>query len=101
MNGLAAEAVEEKSLIPCLEPCAVLLEFARKAMRMEQEQKLKLEVSPSEAVTLAVALRTALAHPDSTLREADFNAPGNPRRIQLLLEKIQPLAAAVEGSVEE
>ena len=101
VNGLAPETVEGKSLIPCLEPCAVLLEFARKAMRMEQEQKLKLEVSPSEAVTLAVALRTALAHPDSTLREADFNAPGNPRRIQLLLEKIQPLAAAGEASVEE
>ena len=101
VNGLAPEAVEAKSLIPCLEPCAVLLEFARKAMRMEQQKKLKLELSPSEAVTLAVALRTALAHPDTTLREADFNAPGNARRIQLLLEKIQPLAAACEVSTEE
>jgi 4Fe-4S iron-sulfur cluster binding domain/DR2241 stabilising domain len=101
VNGMAAEAVEEKSLIPCLEPCAVLLEFARKAMRMEQEKKLKLELSPGEAVTLAAALRRALAHPDTTLREADFNAPGNPRRIQLLLEKIQPLSAAGEVSAEE
>ena len=70
-------------------------------MRMEQEKKLKLELSPSEAVTLAVALRTALAHPDTTSREADFNAPGNARRIQLLLEKIQPLAAAGEVSAEQ
>ena len=101
VNGLAPEAAEEKSLIPCLEPCAVLLEFARKAMRMEQEKKLKLELSPSEAVTLAVALRTALAHPDTTLREADFNAPGNPRRMLLLLEEIQPLAAAGDVSAEE
>ena len=101
VNGLAPEAVEAKSLVPCLEPCAVLLEVARKAMRMEQEKKLKLELSPSEAVTLAVALRTALAHPDTTSREADFNAPGNARRIQLLLEKIQPLAAAGEVSAEE
>ena len=101
VNGLAPEAVEAKSVIPCLEPCAVLLEVARKAMRMEQEKKLKLELSPSEALTLAVALRTALAHPDTTLREADFNAPGNARRIQLLLEKIQPLAAAGEVSTEE
>ena len=98
---LAAEAVVEKSPIPCLEPCAVLLEFARKAMRMEQETKLKLELSPGEAVTLALALRTALAHPDVTLREADFNAPGNPRRMQLLLERIEPLAGAGEPSVEE
>ena len=101
VNWLAPEAVEEKSLIPCLEPCAVLLEFARNVMRMEQEKKLNLELSPSEAVTLAVALRTALAHPDVTLREADFNAPGNLRRIRLLLEKIQPLAAAGELSAED
>jgi len=101
VNGLAAEAVEEKSLIPCLEPCAILLEFARKTMRVEQEKKLELELSPGEAATLVVALRTALAHPDTTLREADFNAPGNPRRIQLLLEKIQPLAAAGEEPAEE
>ena len=100
-NGLTAESVEEKSLIPCLEPCAILLEFARNAVRVEQEKKLRLELSPNEAVTLAVALRTALAHPDPTLREADFNAPGNPRRIRLLLEKIQPLAAHGEESVEE
>jgi len=101
VNGLAPERVEEKSLIPCLEPCEVLLEFARKTMRMEQEKKLKLELSASEAVTLVVALRTALTHPDTTLREADFNAPGNPRRIHLVLEKIQPLAAAVEESAQE
>jgi hypothetical protein len=101
VNGLPPEAVQEKSLIPCLEPCAVLLEFARKAMRMELEKKLKIELSPSEAATLAVALRAALAHPDATLREADFNAPGNPRRIRLLLEKIQPLAATGEQSSEE
>jgi hypothetical protein len=101
VNRLAPEAVEEKSLIPCLEPCAVLLEFARKVMRMDQETNLKLELSPGEAATLAVALRTALAHPDTTLREADFNAPGNPRRIELLLQRIQPLAAAGGVSTED
>src|SRR5262249_26840995 len=91
VSGLAPEPVEAKSLIPCLEPCAILLELARKSVRMKQEKKLQLELSPSEAVTLAVALRTALAHPDIPSREADFDAPGNPRRMQLLLEKIQPL----------
>ncbi len=97
VSGLAPEPVEAKSLIPCLEPCAILLELARKSARMEQEKKLQLELSPSEAVTLAVALRTALAHPDIPSREADFDAPGNPRRIQLLLEKIQPLASASDA----
>jgi len=27
----------EKSVIPCLEPCAILLEFARKTARLEQQ----------------------------------------------------------------
>ena len=101
LNGLAQDGVEEKSLIPCLEPCAVLLEFARKSMRIEQEEKMKLEVSPGEAATLVAALKTALAHPDSDAREADFNAPGNPRRLRLLLEKLQPLLAGNKGSAEE
>lgn len=34
--GLAVDDGEGKSVIPCLEPCAILLEFARKAMRAEQ-----------------------------------------------------------------
>lgn len=34
---LEPEAADGKSLIPCLEPCAVLLEAARKAMRAAQE----------------------------------------------------------------
>ena len=101
VNGLAQDGVEEKSLIPCLEPCAVLLEFARKSMRIEQEEKMKLEVSPGEAATLVAALKTALAYPDSDAREADFNAPGNPRRLRLLLEKLQPLLAGNKGSAEE
>ena len=35
--GLEPDAAGEKSLIPCLEPCAVLLELARKAARIEQK----------------------------------------------------------------
>ncbi len=37
--GLETDPAAEKSLIPCLEPCAVLMESARKAMRMEQQGK--------------------------------------------------------------
>ncbi len=32
VGSLGPEASGEKSLIPCLEPCAILLEFARKAL---------------------------------------------------------------------
>jgi 4Fe-4S iron-sulfur cluster binding domain/DR2241 stabilising domain len=37
--GLQPDAASEKSLIPCLEPCAVLMEAARKAFRDAQEIK--------------------------------------------------------------
>ncbi|MEO6182162.1 MAG: DR2241 family protein, partial [Verrucomicrobiota bacterium] len=36
LDGLAADSAEEKSLIPCLEPCAILVESARKAVRLDQ-----------------------------------------------------------------
>jgi hypothetical protein len=46
--GLAPDASDAKSAIPCLEPCAIMLEFARKAMRLEQEEKANLALGPSE-----------------------------------------------------
>jgi hypothetical protein len=90
-----------KSLIPCLEPCALLLEFARKATRMEQEAKVKLELSPDEIATLSAALRTALEHPDPAAREADFSSPANPRRLRLLLDKLPAAAQSKAASGEE
>lgn len=85
--ALAPDAAGDKSLIPCLEPCAVLLEFARTAMRLEQEEKARLELGRGELGSLQAALETALLRPDPDLREADFSALGNPRRLRLLLEK--------------
>ena len=35
--GMEPDTAQEKSIIPCLEPCAVLLETARKAFRNEQD----------------------------------------------------------------
>jgi hypothetical protein len=40
INGLALDAVAAKSLIACLEPCAVLMEAARTAVRSGQQEKL-------------------------------------------------------------
>jgi hypothetical protein len=40
--GLEPEDMAAKSLIPCLEPCAVLMELARKAVRIGQEEKAGL-----------------------------------------------------------
>jgi hypothetical protein len=76
VDGLETDSVDEKSLIPCLEPCAILLEFARKAMRLEQQ-----EISgKTEDATVEM-------HTEDEIREADFENQNNPRRLQLVMEK--------------
>ena len=101
VNGLASDPVEEKSLVPCLEPCAILLELARKATRIEQEEKMNLDFSPAEIATLRAALQTELAHPDPGVGEADFQTPANPRRVRLLLERLAALPIRPTVSPEE
>ncbi len=80
--GLAADAEGEKSLIPCLEPCAVLLEFGRKVVRWEQEGKLPVAVPPETARHL----EEKLVQRPAGQREADFDSPDNPRRLALLVQ---------------
>lgn len=95
--GLASDAPAEKSLIPCLEPCAVLLEFARKALRIEQADKVHLDLSAEDAATLEAALQRTLQQPDPGVREGDFGAADNLRRVQLVLEKLSPLLKPVRS----
>jgi hypothetical protein len=76
-----------KSAIPCLEPCAVLLELARKAARIEQEEKIAMEVTPSDLESLLAAAEWLAANPPPALRTGDVSSGSNPRRLQLLLEK--------------
>ncbi|MGA2176947.1 MAG: DR2241 family protein [Verrucomicrobiota bacterium] len=45
VEGLRPDAPADKSMIPCLEPCVILLEFARKAAR--RQEKNGLAVTPS------------------------------------------------------
>jgi 4Fe-4S binding protein/cobalt chelatase family protein len=72
VEGLAPDAPEHASAIPCLEPCAILLEFARKVARLEQE-----DAGPATPPPVA----------DATVAESDFDAPNNPRRVRFALEK--------------
>src|SRR5262245_28581068 len=89
ISGLDADPAETKSIIPCLEPCAILLEFARKGARLEQEEKATVALTPSEMETLRAALEQTVTATSPDNREADFNSPTNPRRAQLLLEKLK------------
>lgn len=79
---------EGKSLIPCLEPCPLLLEFARKAQRIELEDQARFPLAVDDARTVQSALRLALRIGTPAGRESEFSAPDNPRRLQLVLEKL-------------
>ena len=96
--GLEPDADSEKSLIPCLEPCALLLEFARKAVRIEQEEKTQIGLSSAELETLQAALEADLKSPAASGRAADFSAPLNARRRVLMLEKLRRHLALVRQS---
>ena len=94
VSGLDADSTEAKSIVPCLEPCAVLLEFARKAARLEQEERTAATMTASELETERASLEQALAATTPDCREADFNSPTNPRLLLLLLERLKRVVPA-------
>ncbi|MFN7140445.1 MAG: DR2241 family protein, partial [Limisphaerales bacterium] len=98
VEGLPEDPSTEKSVIPCLEPCALLLEFARKGMRIEQEEKITMSLSPSDLASMKAALELGLRQPRTDIREADFGAEKNPRRLQLALEKLNEVANTLVNS---
>jgi len=95
--GLATDAAADKSVIPCLEPCALLLELARRAARLEQEERLASSLGAGEIASVIAAVERALEVPDAAVREGDSGHPANPRRLQLLLEKLRRLKPPPDG----
>jgi hypothetical protein len=89
VEGTPIDDPAAKSLIPCLEPCAVLLEFARKRARMEQEDRLPLQLGASEAATILEALQLVQSAPPAGIPEGDSSVPLNPRRLLMLREKLK------------
>jgi hypothetical protein len=88
VEGLPHDPEQSKSVIPCLEPCAVFLEFSRKSMRFEQEEKQQIALAPSELRTLIASLEQQLENGAEPQRAADLDDDTNPRRIRLVLEKL-------------
>lgn len=98
---LPADSLVEKSLIPCLELCPMLLEFARKSMRLEQEEKAVTKLSEGDLLTLLAAVDWALAQPPPDGREADFAVPENPRRLRRLKIVLERWLAEVPKKEEK
>jgi hypothetical protein len=89
VRGIDSDQPQAKSAIPCLEPCAVLLEFSRKSARIEQEAGIAVSLSSSDLDSFLRAVQAAIELPRADARAGDFGDPLNPRRLQLLLEKFQ------------
>ena len=79
VDDLPAEETARKSAIPCLEPCALMLEFARRVFRFEQHNGAIGEMTPDDQRNLLMAAKLAAEQAGEPEREADFAAPGNPR----------------------
>ena len=101
VSGLAADEPGAKSLIPCLEPCPVLMEFARNVMRLEQEENLSIQLAPGDLESVIEAVKLALTQLDAGPREGDMAAPGNPRRFRLLLDKLAASSALATNQEQE
>lgn len=98
--GLEPDAANAKSIVPCLEPCQVILEFARKAMKIEQEDRIDLSLAPSELASIKEALGFAAAHPAPGLREGDVASARSVRRLRLLLAKLDGVETRDDDSEE-
>jgi hypothetical protein len=93
VEGLQPDSPATKSEIPCLEPCAVLLELARKSARIEQEEKLAVQLCKSDLESFLAAAEAVIANQSATERVGDIGSAGNPRRLQLLLEKFKQVVS--------
>lgn len=99
--GLEADSGSGKSAIPCLEPCALLLEFSRQAARAASEGSVAVTMEAADRESLIAALDRALDPRDPGLREGDFTAPLNPRRLLRLRHRLNTEPSGAGKTSEE
>lgn len=95
---LPCDTASQKSLIPCLEPCALLLEMSRRSLKCDREVLQALPMGAEEVATVRAALERALRDSKGEGRQADFNDPMNPRRILVAINRL-PTAPGATPSV--
>lgn len=91
VDGMPNDTVPPKSEVPCLEPCAVMLDFARREARMLREAPIPLQLSPMDLDTITAVLEQATSGRvgNPGMRMGDTGDPKNPRRILLALEHLR------------
>ncbi|MBL9174111.1 MAG: hypothetical protein JNL10_11295 [Verrucomicrobiales bacterium] len=98
---LPTDGIGEKSEVPCLEPCALLLEFARRVQALGKDPEVDLPLRTGEIDTLRACVDHALTQPDAAVREGDMAAPLNPRRLRLVRNRLAEIARAEENPRKE
>ena len=102
--GKRMEERKDALPIPCPEPCSLFMSFARKAVRLEQEEPMKVEFTKSDLELIATVLRSAADGTLSPYREGDYNDPRHRQRILYLLKKydaLMPRSRRHETQLEE
>ena len=79
---------ESAPQLVCLEPCQLVLELARRESKTKQEAEIRWDLRKSEAKYLLEYLNTnqSQGEPD---RVADFDSTSNPRRLDLLINRLE------------
>ena len=91
MGDRPPEREEEKTEVPCFEPCALILELARRTEKaITSEERSLLTLTQGDLAIIDLLIESTLRNPDPSLREGDLSALGNPRRILLLKERLLP-----------
>jgi len=99
--GMPPQTVESTSVIPCLEPCATLMELARVTARNRQQDQRAINISSTDLSILVSALERAVDDPDPNVRVGEVAAQSNPRRIRLLIESLHRQTAQEPDSQSE
>ncbi|MBL9139688.1 MAG: hypothetical protein JNK85_27715 [Verrucomicrobiales bacterium] len=85
--GISPDGAEGKSVIPCLEPCALWLSFAKHCARIEESNKVPFSLAPAEIATAMAALRQASRQVEKGIRAGDTCHPLHPLQIARLLDR--------------
>jgi hypothetical protein len=102
--GLGIDPIEDHDghglAIPCLEPCALVLDLARWMAKEQETPPKELPLTAGELESLQQCVRIALDHSPEELREGSIRDPANPRRLQVLAARLRDLASGGEGTPE-
>lgn len=102
-EGLPPEPAESKSVIPCLEPCPILMELARRALPSKDGDSIPVRLTGTDIQSVGAALEWAAVHLGGVNggRVGDLGDPLNPRRILLALNRLRAALGGGEHTAAE